>query len=151
MAARDSQFMQLALNLAEQAAREGEVPVGAIVVVQGQMMGWACNDRQQSHDVLGHAELIALRMACKTLNSWRLPPRSTLYVTLEPCCMCAGALTQARLDRLVFGCRDAKAGGVRSLFALADDPRLTHRIHVEEGLLAQECQTIIQRFFTNLR
>jgi tRNA(adenine34) deaminase len=151
MAARDAHFMQLALSLARQAALLGEVPVGALVVLQGQVIGWGYNQRQHTQDLLGHAELLALQMACKTLGSWRLPPQNSLYVTLEPCPMCAGALTQARVERLIFGCRDPKAGAIRSLYTLGDDPRLPHRMQIHEGICAQDSQLLLQSFFSQLR
>jgi tRNA(adenine34) deaminase len=151
MAARDTHFMHLALALARQAALTGDVPVGALVVLQGQVIGWGYNQRQAAQDPLGHAELLALQMACKALGTWRLPSQNTLYVTLEPCPMCAGALTQARVERLVFACRDPKAGAIRSLYALGDDPRLPHRLQVHEGVCAPEAQHLLQSFFSSLR
>ena len=142
--------MQLALRLAERAASQDEVPVGAVLVVRGQVLGWGFNRRERDQDPLGHAEVAAIQMAAQALGSWRMP-RSTLYVTLEPCPMCAGAILQARIQRLVFGCRDPRAGAVRSLFALVDDPRLPHRTEVSEGLLEAPCKDILQAFFSNLR
>ncbi len=100
--------------------------------------------------ILGHAEVIALQTASEMLGNWRLM-RSTLYVTLEPCIMCTGALLQSRVDRVVFGCRDPKAGAMRSLFALGEDPRLNHRIKVDEGILADESSQLLRNFFENLR
>ena len=150
MAALDKHYMQLALNLAEDAANKGEVPVGAVLVVEGKICGWGCNRRMADEDVLGHAEILAIRTAAQSLESWRLK-RSTLYVTLEPCIMCTGALLQARIDRVVFGCRDPKAGAMRSLFALGEDPRLNHRIKVDEGVLAEESMRLLRDFFENLR
>lgn len=102
------------------------------------------------NDVLGHAEIAALKTATQTVSEWRLM-RSTLYVTLEPCIMCAGALIQARVDRVVFGCRDAKAGAMRSLYALGEDPRLNHRIKVDEGVFADEAARLLRDFFDKLR
>lgn len=150
MAALDKHYMQLALNLAKDAANKGEVPVGAVLVVEGKICGWGCNRRMTDEDVLGHAEILAIRTAAQSLESWRLK-RSTLYVTLEPCIMCTGALLQARIDRVVFGCRDPKAGAMRSLFALGEDPRLNHRIRVDEGVLAEESMRLLRDFFENLR
>jgi len=142
--------MSLALRLAQQAARSGDVPVGAVVVVAGLVAGWGFNTRHDRGELLGHAELNALTLACQHLGSWRLP-RSTLYVTLEPCSMCAGAILQARVERLVFGCRDPKAGAVRSLFALCEDPRLPQRLKVEEGCRREECSALLSAFFDKRR
>jgi tRNA(adenine34) deaminase len=142
--------MALALEQARKAAQLGEVPVGAVVVSAGQVVGQAHNLREANQDVLGHAELLALREASRTLGSWRIP-KSTLYVTLEPCIMCAGAILQARVDRVIFGCRDEKAGGARSLYALLEDPRMNHRVQVIEGIEAQACQELLQSFFADLR
>jgi len=142
--------MQHALAEANRAAEQGEVPVGAIVVVQGQIVGRGHNRRESLQDPMGHAELVAISEACKLLNTWRLP-KSTLYVTLEPCPMCAGAILQARIERVVFGCRDRKAGAVRSLFALLEDPRLNHRVDVIEGILEEDCSLLLSDFFKKIR
>ena len=150
MATLDKHYMELALRLAREAAQKGEVPVGAVLVVEGKISGWGCNRRMADDDVLGHAELLALRTASKTVANWRLM-RSTLYVTLEPCIMCTGALLQARVDRVVFGCRDSKAGAMRSLLAMGEDTRLNHRIKVDEGVLADECACLLRDFFEKLR
>lgn len=142
--------MELAIEQALEAAQVGEVPVGAIVVVEGEILGRGRNRREQDNDPLGHAELFALRQAAQAIGSWRLP-RSTLYVTLEPCPMCAGAILQARVERVVFGCRDPKAGAVRSLHALLEDPRLAHRAQVIEGILEDQCRAPLTAFFQRLR
>lgn len=142
--------MELALELADEAARRGEVPVGAIVVASGQIIGRGHNRRESDHDPLGHAEMVAIAQASQALGSWRIP-RSTLYVTLEPCPMCAGAILQARIERVVFGCRDPKAGAARSLFALLEDPRLPHRAQVIEGILEDPCRQRLVDFFEDLR
>ena len=142
--------MRLALELAGEAAQANEIPVGAIVVCEGQIVGRGRNDRQRSHDPSGHAEIVALREAALAVGAWRIP-KSTLYVTLEPCLMCAGAILQARIDRIVFGCRDPKAGAVRSLYAALEDPRANHRVQVIEGVLGEECREILQTFFSGLR
>ncbi|MBO5754144.1 MAG: nucleoside deaminase [Proteobacteria bacterium] len=142
--------MSLALKLARDAYLHGEVPVGALVVVEGKICGWGSNRRMDGNRILGHAELIALETASEMLGNWRLM-RSTLYVTLEPCIMCTGALLQSRVDRVVFGCRDPKAGAMRSLFALGEDPRLNHRIRVDEGIYADESARLLRDFFDNLR
>jgi tRNA(adenine34) deaminase len=144
------EFMALALAQASAAAAAGEVPVGAVVVSRGEVVGQGFNRREADQDPLGHAEIIALRAASQALGSWRIP-RSTLYVTLEPCVMCAGAILQARVERVVFGCRDPKAGATRSLFALLEDPRLNHQVQVIEGIQAQECQQLLTDFFARLR
>lgn len=147
---RHPEFMALALEQAHKALQLSEVPVGAVVVSAGQVVGQGHNLREARQDVLGHAELLALQEASQALGSWRIP-RSTLYVTLEPCIMCAGAILQARVDRVVFGCRDAKAGAVRSLYALLEDPRMNHRVQVIEGIEAEASQELLQRFFAQLR
>jgi tRNA(adenine34) deaminase len=150
MASLDKHYMSLALKLARDAYLHGEVPVGALVVVEGKICGWGSNRRMDGNRILGHAELIALETASEMLGNWRLM-RSTLYVTLEPCIMCTGALLQSRVDRVVFGCRDPKAGAMRSLFALGEDPRLNHRIRVDEGIYADESARLLRDFFDNLR
>ena len=142
--------MSLALRLAREAAQKGEVPVGAVLVDEGKNGGWGSNQRMTENDILGHAEIKALNTASQLLGSWRLL-RSTLYVTLEPCIMCTGALLQARVDRVVFGCRDPKAGAMRSLFALGEDPRLNHRIQIDEGIMAEESSKLLRDFFEKLR
>ncbi len=150
MASLDKHYMSLALRLAKDAFARDEVPVGAVLVVEGKISGWGSNRRVCGNHVIGHAEIIALETASELLGNWRLM-RSTLYVTLEPCIMCTGALLQARVDRVVFGCRDPKAGAMRSLFALGEDPRLNHRIKVDEGVLADECSQILHDFFEKIR
>jgi tRNA(adenine34) deaminase len=150
MASLDKHYMSLALRLAKDAFGRREVPVGAVLVVEGRICGWGSNRRMNDNQIIGHAEILALETASASLGDWRLM-RSTLYVTLEPCIMCTGALLQARVDRVVFGCRDPKAGAMRSLFALGEDPRLNHRIKVDEGVLADECSNILHEFFEKLR
>jgi len=150
MASLDKWYMSLAIKLAQEAALRNEVPVGAVLVVDGKLVGWGRNDRANQNNILGHAELLALQQASETLGNWRLR-KSTLYVTLEPCIMCTGALIQARVDRVVFGCRDVKMGGMRSLYALAEDPRMNHRIRIDEGLMAEESSKILREFFDKLR
>ena len=150
MASLDKHYMSLALRLAKDAFARDEVPVGAVLVVEGRICGWGSNRRVNDNHIIGHAEIIALETAGTLLGNWRLM-RSTLYVTLEPCIMCTGALLRARVDRVVFGCRDPKAGAMRSLFALGEDPRLNHRIKVDEGVLADECSQILHDFFEKIR
>jgi tRNA(adenine34) deaminase len=150
-ARRDLRFMRQALTLAALAAAAGEVPVGAIVVDgDGRVVGEGRNVREGGADPLGHAELVALAAASRSLGRWRLTG-CTLYVTLEPCFMCAGALVNARLDRLVFGTLDPKAGAVGSLADVCRDPRLNHRLHVDSGVLADECADVLKAFFRSRR
>jgi len=143
-------FMSLALEQARQAAEHGDVPVGAVVVSEGQVIAQAHNRREADQDPTAHAELIALRQAAAALGSWRHCGAS-LYVTLEPCPMCAGALVNARVDHLIYGCADPKAGAVRTLYALCEDPRLNHRVEVTRGVLAPECAEELRAFFGRLR
>jgi tRNA(adenine34) deaminase len=145
----DKDFMRLAMEEAAQAAELGEVPVGAIIVHRGQIIARGFNRREAWHDPCAHAELLAIRRAAEHLGSWRLD-QCSLYVTLEPCVMCAGAILNARLPRVVYGARDAKAGAVRSLFALLEDPRLNHRVQVS-SVLADECAASLSAFFAALR
>lgn len=142
----DSEWMRRALDLAREALTLGEVPVGAIVVRDGQILGQAYNLRETLHDPTAHAERLALTLAGRALGSWRLDG-CTLYVTLEPCPMCAGAIVQARIPRVVYGASDPKAGACESLYRLASDPRLNHRALVEGGLLADECGEVLREFF----
>jgi tRNA(adenine34) deaminase len=141
-----AQLMTAALGEAERALAENEVPVGAIVVHGGRIVAAAHNQREQLRDATAHAEMIAITQASESLGSWRLTD-CTLYVTLEPCPMCAGAVLQARIPRLVYGAADPKAGAVDSLYRLLDDPRLNHRTEVVAGILAHPCGEILTRFF----
>lgn len=139
--------MREALALAEQAAAQGDIPVGAIVLnADGHVIGRGYNTRERDHDPLGHAEIVALREAAAHLGSWRLDD-CTLVVTLEPCTMCAGAIVQSRIARLVFGTFDAKAGAVGSLWDVVRDRRLPHRPQVSSGVLVDECAQILSQFF----
>lgn len=146
----DSAFMALALAEAAAARGEEEVPVGAVVVCGGEVIGRGRNRREATGDPTSHAEILAIREAVAARPSWRLDD-CTLYVTLEPCVMCAGAIVQARVGRLVFGCPDPKGGAVRSLYRICDDSRLNHRVEVTEGVLAERCGEILKRFFATLR
>jgi tRNA(adenine34) deaminase len=146
----DEAFMQQALALAQEAAALGEVPVGALAVLEGQVVGRGFNRREVDRSPLAHAELLALAEAARTLGAWRLVG-VTLYVTLEPCAMCAGALVQARVSRLVFGAADPKAGAVGSLYNLAEEPRHNHRLSVTRGVLADESGRLLKAFFEGLR
>jgi len=142
----DIGYMRRALALAAQAAALGEVPVGAVIVGESGVIAEAYNERETLPSALAHAELTALRTACEKLGRWRLSG-CTLYVTLEPCVMCAGALVQARVDRVVYGARDPKAGAVESLYQVLSDSRLNHRPEVVGGVLADECSSVLSAFF----
>ncbi len=146
----DRVFMGDALDVARAAAARGDVPVGAVVVHKGRVIGVGGNRREQDADPTGHAEIVALRQACQRGGRWRVDG-ATLYVTLEPCPMCAGALVNARVARLVYGAADPKAGAVRSLYQICDDPRLNHRIEVEAGVLGDACGRLLSEFFQNAR
>jgi len=149
--ARDVAMMQRALALAAEAAAAGEVPVGAVVVDDtGRVIGEGRNTREGDRDPLGHAEILAIAAASRALGRWRLSG-CTLYVTLEPCFMCAGALVNARVDRLVFGATDPKAGAVGSLADVCRDPRLNHRLVVDTGVLADDCGAVLKAFFKTRR
>ena len=143
-------WMRLALAQAGQAADEDEVPVGAVLVHEGRAIAAAYNQREALHDPTAHAEMIAITQAAESLGSWRLDG-CTLYVTLEPCPMCAGAIVQARIPRVVFGAADPKAGAVCSLYRLLEDGRLNHRAQVIAGVLAAPCGEILTRFFQRQR
>ena len=143
-------YMRRALAAAADAALLGEVPVGAVVVVGDEIVAVAHNERETGSDPTAHAEILALRRAAAALGSWRLTG-AELFVTMEPCPMCAGALVNARLRRLYFGCDDPKAGAVRTLYTLVDDPRLNHRVEVVPGLLAAEGAALLRSFFSRLR
>jgi tRNA(adenine34) deaminase len=147
----DEQWMREALSEARVAAARGEVPVGAVIIdAHGALVARAHNLRETLDDPTAHAELIALRWAAMDRRSWRLED-VTLYVTLEPCPMCAGALVNARVARVVWGCDDPKAGAIRTLFNIGADTRLNHRFEVTSGVLAAECSDELKRFFKNLR
>src|SRR6476660_8333778 len=142
--------MRQALDLARQAAAAGEVPVGAVVVADGRVAGRGANSSIAKNDPTAHAEMLALREAAQAVGNYRLA-EATLYVTLEPCVMCAGALVAARMKRLVFGTRDLRFGGVRSKFRIADSELLNHRVEIVEGVLAAECVELLQNFFAARR
>ncbi len=149
-ASEDETYLRMALELAREAEREGEVPVGAVVVFDGRVIGRGRNSPISAHDPTAHAEILALREAAASLGNYRLEG-ATLYATLEPCVMCAGALVAARVARLVFGARDLRFGGVRSKFRLADADVLNHRVEIVEGVLGAECTELIQNFFGSRR
>jgi tRNA(adenine34) deaminase len=142
----DERYMLGALELARAAEAAGEVPVGALLVVAGEVAGRGRNSPVSLSDPTAHAEMLALREAAAASKNYRLGD-ATLYVTLEPCAMCAGALVNARVGRLVFGARDLRFGGVRSKFRIADSELLNHRVEIVEGVLAAECLELLQRFF----
>lgn len=144
--ADDEIWMRHALMLAQRAESEGEVPVGAVLVREGQIAGEGWNRPIITHDPSAHAEMMALRAAAQSEKNYRLPG-STLYVTLEPCVMCAGAIIHARVSRLVFGAADPKAGAVNSVYDVISNPRLNHRLDWIGGVLEQECGEILKQFF----
>jgi tRNA(adenine34) deaminase len=150
LVAADEWFMRQAIDLAFEAERHGEVPVGAVVVRNGDVIGRGYNAPIGRNDPTAHAEVIALREAAQTLGNYRLDG-ATLYATLEPCVMCAGALVHARVKRLVFGTRDLRFGGVRGVFRVADSELLNHRIEIVEGVLGADCLGLIRNFFATRR
>ena len=147
---QDILYMQKALLEAQAAAQADEVPVGAVVVFEDKVIGRAHNQRELLADPTAHAEMLALTQAASYLGNWRLNG-CTLYVTLEPCPMCAGAMVLARIDRVVFGPTDPKAGACQTLYQITDDPRLNHRVEVVSGVLAQPCETLLKEFFAKKR
>ncbi|SIT93473.1 tRNA adenosine(34) deaminase TadA [Edaphobacillus lindanitolerans] len=148
--AADRRFMSLAIEEARKAERLGEVPIGAVIVKDGEIIARAHNLREQEQQATSHAELAAIEEACRRTGSWRLED-TVLYVTLEPCPMCAGAILQSRIPRIVYGARDPKAGCVDSLYRLLDDPRFNHRCDVTEGVLGEECGALLTEFFRQIR
>ncbi len=146
----DELYMALALEQARLAATEGEVPIGAVLVCDGAVVAHGRNARESAADPTAHAEMIAIREGADRLGRWRLSG-CTLYVTLEPCPMCAGALVNARIDRLVFGAADPKAGATGTLYDLSADARLNHAFEVRGGVLEEECGQILKEFFQRLR
>jgi tRNA(adenine34) deaminase len=146
----DLDFMQLALDEARAAATAGEVPVGAVLVHDAKVIARSGNRTIRDTDPSAHAEMVALREAARTIGNYRLAG-TTLYVTIEPCSMCAGAMVQARVPRLVYGCDDPKGGAVRSCFQILSDPRLNHQVEITPGVLAAECAAVIRSFFAARR
>lgn len=146
----DSVFMRKALMAAHFAQERGEVPIGAVIVHQGEIVGQGYNLRETSQDPTTHAEMVAIRQAAAQLGSWRLLD-CTLYVTLEPCVMCMGAIILARIPRLVYGCRDPRVGAAGSLYNFSVDERFNHRVETTEGVLGEECSALLSRFFQELR
>lgn len=143
-------WIRRCLELAGEAAEAGDIPVGALVIRKGVVIGEGFNRREVDGDPTAHAEVVALRAAAAKIRRWRLD-ECTLYVTLEPCIQCCGAILLSRIERLVYGCDDPKAGGVRSLYNLLEDKRLNHRVEVVPGVMAEECGVILSRFFEGLR
>jgi tRNA(adenine34) deaminase len=146
----DEVFMRRALELARRAQGEGEVPVGALIVLNGEILGAGWNRPINSSDPTAHAEIIALRDAAQRVRNYRLPG-TTMYVTLEPCVMCVGAIIQARIERVVFGAPDPKTGAAGSVFPLLDSDRFNHRVQVVGGVLAEECGALLRNFFQSRR
>ncbi len=149
-ARKHEHYMQLAIEQARQAEAAGDVPVGAVIVRDGQLVAAAHNQREQLRDPTAHAEMIAITQAAEAVGSWRLTG-CTLYVTLEPCPMCAGAILQARLPQLIYGAADPKAGAVETLYRLLADPRMNHQTEVLAGLLGAECGKLLSDFFAEQR
>ena len=147
---QDLRFMELAILEAKKAEAIGEVPIGAVIVRNGEVIAASHNLREQDQEATAHAELAAITEACRKTGSWRLED-TVLYVTLEPCPMCAGAILQSRIPRVVYGARDPKAGCVDSLYRLLDDPRFNHRCDVTEGVLGKECGALLTEFFRGIR
>jgi tRNA(adenine34) deaminase len=147
---KDVEFMELAIEEARASALAGEVPIGAIFVHEGKVVARSGNRTIRDCDPTAHAEIVAMREGARVLGNYRMAD-TTLYVTVEPCSMCAGAMIQARVPRLVYGCDDPKGGAVRSCFQILTDSRLNHRVEVEAGVLASECAAILQSFFASRR
>jgi len=143
-------YMRQALELARLAAEQDEVPVGAVIVADGRVVGSGYNCRESGRDATLHAEMIAIRAACAEMGGWRLP-RSTIYVSLEPCPMCAGAMVQARVERLVYAAPDPKAGAAGTLLDIVRCPELNHQLEVTGGVLAEEAAALLRRFFAAKR
>ncbi len=146
----DQRYMRAAIGAAKIAEDNGDIPIGAVIVYKGQIIGKAYNQREQLADPTAHAEIIALTQAAAFVQSWRLNG-CTMYVTLEPCPMCAGALVLSRMDRLVYGCSDPKSGACGSLYNIVQDKRLNHRLEVTSGILAEDCRQQLQNFFEQRR
>jgi tRNA(adenine34) deaminase len=146
----DEQYMRMAIAQAQTAEENGDVPIGAVIVHNNKIIAKAYNQREQLQDPTAHAEIVALTQAAAALENWHLND-CTMYVTLEPCCMCAGALVLARMKRLVYGCDDPNTGAVKSLYNIVQDKRLNHRVEVTAGVLAEDCIALLQEFFTRRR
>ena len=142
--------MCLALNEAHRALAHGDVPIGAVIAIDGEVVASACNEREKASDPTAHAEILALRAAATATGSWRLEG-AALYVTLEPCPMCAGAAVLARIDKLVYGPQDPRAGAAYSLYNIVQDPRLNHQVEITTGVLEEECAHVLRSFFEGKR
>ena len=147
---KDQKFMQAALAEAAVAKALGEVPIGAVIVLDGKIVARGHNLRETSDDPTSHAEMVAIRQAARHIGHWRLL-ETTLYVTLEPCVMCMGAIILARIPRLVYACRDPRAGAVGSIYDFSRDERFNHQVEVSEGVLGEECSELLSSFFRQLR
>jgi len=147
---KDEYFMELALEEGKKALAEEEVPVGAVLVKGNKIISTGHNSKEASNDPTAHAEILAIKEASQKLRSWRLTD-TTLYVTKEPCPMCAGAIVQARIERLVYGVKDDKAGAAGTSFNLLQDKRLNHQVEIASGVRQKECQELLQKFFSKLR
>ena len=150
MTHQDEDYMRLALREAETAFSEDEVPVGAVLIIKDRIIASAHNRKETTNDPTAHAEVIVIREAAAGIDNWRLTD-STLYVTKEPCVMCAGAMVNARIGRLVYGCRDEKYGGVTSQYQVGSDHKLNHNMEILPGILEDECSDLLKRFFLELR
>lgn len=148
--AADRRFMQAAVDEALAARARGEVPIGAVIVLDGEIIGRGHNRRETGEDPTAHAEMQAIRQAADSIGHWRLL-ETTLYVTLEPCVMCMGAIILARIPRLVFACRDPRAGACGSIYDFSKDERFNHKVNVTEGVLGEECSELLSGFFKELR
>ncbi len=146
----DQKYMAMALSEARKAAELGEIPIGAVLVLDGEVIAKAHNMRETWQDATAHAETIVIREACKKLNRWRLTG-ATLYVTIEPCPMCAGAIVMSRISRLVYGSPDSKAGAAESLFNVVNNPALNHMVDVTAGVCSEECTQVMKDFFKKRR
>lgn len=146
----DERFMRLALAEAERALDHGDVPIGAVIVKDDEVIARACNERELAADPTAHAEILALRAAASELGSWRLDG-TTMFVTLEPCPMCAGAIVLGRMDRLVYGPQDPRAGAAFSLYNIVQDDRLNHQVELTTGVLEEECAELLRSFFEDRR
>ncbi len=144
--ASDADYMTLAIREAEKAFKKGEVPVGAVLVINNRIIARSHNKREAAFDPTAHAEISVLKSGARKIKNWRLSD-ATVYVTKEPCIMCAGAMVNARLGRLVYGCRDSKGGGVDSLYSLLSDKRLNHQVDIVSGVLHDECAILLKQFF----
>ncbi len=147
---KDEHFMLEAIKMASRADEDGDVPIGACIVYENRVIARACNQRELLQDPTAHAEILAITQAASFVGSWRLHG-CTMYVTLEPCAMCAGAMVLARMDRIVFACRDPKTGAAGSIYDIVRDERLNHRLEVTEGVLAEPCSLMLSEFFARRR